>query len=95
MWRNKWYLFKFLFLEIRGRNITAALLTGIERDGAQEILELKKNGAFTIAQNKATSVVYGMAKIAEELGAIAESLDLEKIPYAMMKSLKGVKKWSG
>ena len=47
----------------------AVLLTGMGRDGGEGLLALRKTGWHTIAQNEATSVVYGMPKAAVELGA--------------------------
>lgn len=50
-------------------NIFAVLLTGMGRDGAEGMLEMKKANHYTIAQSKETCVVYGMPKAAVELGA--------------------------
>jgi two-component system, chemotaxis family, response regulator WspF len=57
----------------------AVLLTGMGRDGAVGLLDLKKAGWHTIAQDKATSVVYGMPKAAAELGAARLVLPLHAI----------------
>jgi two-component system chemotaxis response regulator CheB len=59
--------------------VTAALLTGMGRDGAQGMLELRKGGANTIAQDEATSVVYGMPRAAWEIGAAQVRLPLDRI----------------
>jgi two-component system chemotaxis response regulator CheB len=59
--------------------VTAALLTGMGRDGAQGMLELRKAGAATIAQDEATSVVYGMPRAAWEIGAAQIRLPLDQI----------------
>lgn len=61
-------------------DIVAVLLTGMGRDGAQGMLELRKRGACTIAQDEASSAVYGMPKAAKELHAALEILSLETIP---------------
>jgi two-component system response regulator WspF len=55
------------------------LLTGMGRDGAAGLLALRKSGALTIAQDAATSVVYGMPKAAAELDAATEILPLSAI----------------
>jgi two-component system, chemotaxis family, response regulator WspF len=55
------------------------LLTGMGRDGAAGLLALRKSGALTIAQDAATSVVYGMPKAAAELSAATEILPLSSI----------------
>ena len=55
------------------------LLTGMGRDGAAGLLALRTSGALTIAQDAATSVVYGMPKAAADLGAASEILPLSSI----------------
>jgi two-component system response regulator WspF len=55
------------------------LLTGMGRDGAAGLLALRKSGALTIAQDAATSVVYGMPKAAAELDAATETLPLSAV----------------
>lgn len=55
------------------------LLTGMGADGAQGLLALRKAGWRTIAQDEATSVVYGMPRAAAESGAAAEILPIEEI----------------
>lgn len=55
------------------------LLTGMGSDGARGLGELRKRGWHTIAQDRATSVVYGMPKVAAELGAAVEVLPLSQI----------------
>ena len=55
------------------------LLTGMGRDGASGLLALRTSGALTIAQDAATSVVYGMPKAAADLGAANEILPLSSI----------------
>lgn len=59
---------------------TGLLLTGMGRDGARGLLELRRAGFSTIAQDRGTSAVYGMPKAAAELGAAAHVLPLESIP---------------
>lgn len=60
----------------------AVLLTGIGRDGAQGMLELRRAGWHTIAQDQRTSVVYGMPQAASQLGAAVEILPVEDIAAA-------------
>jgi chemotaxis response regulator CheB len=57
----------------------AVLLTGIGRDGAEGLLELRRKGWHTIAQDEATSVVYGMPQAAHRLGAACSVLPLDRI----------------
>lgn len=65
--------------EACGSSVVAALLTGMGRDGAQGMLKLAQAGAYTIAQNAETCVVYGMPRAAVEIQAIKEVLPLDAI----------------
>jgi two-component system chemotaxis response regulator CheB len=55
------------------------IMTGMGRDGAQGLLEMKKAGAWTVAQDEATSVIFGMPREAIELGAVHEIAPLNKL----------------
>ena len=55
------------------------ILTGMGRDGADGLLGLRQAGASTIGQNRATSLVYGMPRVAFEIEAVEKQLPLEKI----------------
>jgi two-component system response regulator WspF len=57
----------------------AVLLTGMGSDGARGLAELRRCGWHTIAQDRETSVVYGMPKAAAELNAAAEVLPLAQV----------------
>ncbi len=72
---------------VSGLNISAAVLTGMGRDGAQGLLELKKLGAWTIAQDEKSSVVYGMPRAAKEVGAECEVLSLSKVAEGLLLGL--------
>lgn len=65
----------------------AVLLTGMGRDGAAGLLNLRRAGWRTIAQDKATSVIYGMPKAAADLGAAEQVLPLRKIAGAILAGL--------
>lgn len=67
-----------------GNKGMAVLLTGMGNDGAKGLLELRSLGWFTVAQDSATSVVYGMPKAAVSAGAVAKVLPLDKIAGAMI-----------
>jgi two-component system chemotaxis response regulator CheB len=70
-----------------GRNAIGVILTGMGADGARGLLEMRNAGAHTIAQDQASCVVFGMPKVAIDLGAAAEVLDLEQIPGALWQAL--------
>ncbi len=65
-----------------GPNAVGIIMTGMGDDGAKGMLEMKEAGAVTIAQDEASCVVFGMPKVAIELGGVDKVLPLEKIsPY--------------
>jgi two-component system response regulator WspF len=68
-------------------DVIALLLTGMGRDGAEGLRELRQKGHHTIAQDQASSAVYGMPKAAVELGAATEILPLEHIGPRLMDLL--------
>ena len=61
------------------KNILAVELTGIGDDGADGMVELRKRGAYTIAESEETAVVYGMPKEAYERGGAMKKLPFPKI----------------
>jgi len=63
---------------------SAALLTGMGRDGAAGLLALRKAGWNTVAQDAATSVVYGMPRAATEMDAAETILPVEQIARALL-----------
>jgi len=67
-----------------GKSAVAAILTGMGKDGAQGMREMHDAGAFTIAQNKESCVVYGMPKEAVMTGGVDEELPLEQIAKKIM-----------
>ncbi len=68
------------------KNVSAALLTGLGRDGAEGLLKLSKAGAKTFGQDEETCVVYGMPRAAKALGAVQEEVALERIGPALRDS---------
>ncbi|MDE6732772.1 MAG: chemotaxis-specific protein-glutamate methyltransferase CheB [Oscillospiraceae bacterium] len=65
--------------EVAGPLAIGAILTGMGRDGADGLLKMRKAGAFTVGQDKATSVVYGMPMEAFNCGAVEVQAPLYKI----------------
>jgi len=70
-----------------GKNAIGVILTGMGGDGAEGLLEMKKSGANTIAQNEASCVVFGMPKVAIELGAVDKIAGLGKIPEQILQMI--------
>lgn len=70
--------------ECGGKSICSAILTGMGSDGASGLLRLKETGAKTIAQDERTSLVYGMPKAANMLGAASHVLPITKIADALL-----------
>lgn len=68
-------------------NATAALLTGMGRDGAQGLLEMRKAGAKTFAQDEATSVIWGMPGAAWKVGAAEKLLPLDRVVPTLLASV--------
>jgi two-component system chemotaxis response regulator CheB len=62
-----------------GGEAVGVILTGMGRDGARGLLTMRKAGARTLAQDEATSVVFGMPKVAVELGAVERVAPLDEI----------------
>ncbi|MFP4137015.1 MAG: chemotaxis response regulator protein-glutamate methylesterase, partial [Halomonas sp.] len=67
-----------------GRNAIGVLLTGMGKDGAAGLVEMRQAGAPTIAQDEASCVVYGMPREAIALGGAAEVLPLEEIAVRLL-----------
>ena len=79
---------------IEGTAITAILLSGIGRDGAKGMHELKTAGHRTIAQDEKSSIVYGMPKAAAEMGAASIICPIEEIIAQISESVEPVSKTS-
>lgn len=73
--------------EVVGRNAVGVILTGMGKDGAQGMLAMKQAGAVTIAQDEATSVVFGMPREALRIGAADHEVPLPDISEAILKNL--------
>ena len=70
-----------------GRNAMGIILTGMGSDGAKGLKELRDTGAFTIGQDEESCVVYGMPKVAYQLGGVCEQHSIEKIAGRAMEKL--------
>jgi two-component system, chemotaxis family, protein-glutamate methylesterase/glutaminase len=75
-----------------GKNSIGVIMTGMGDDGAKGLMEMKEAGAFTIAQDEKSCVVFGMPYEAIKLGAVDKVLSLELIAGA---SIKAASNYSG
>lgn len=69
-----------------GADAVGVILTGMGDDGAQGLLEMRNAGAFTIAQDEESCVVFGMPKEAIQRGGVHKALPLSRIAGAIMQS---------
>jgi two-component system chemotaxis response regulator CheB len=74
--------------QLAGKNAIGVVLTGMGNDGANGLLEMKKSGAVTIAQDEASSVVFGIPKEAIARGAVEHVLGLSHITPGILNYLK-------
>jgi two-component system chemotaxis response regulator CheB len=72
-----------------GANVIGVILTGMGADGADGLLAMKERGAYTIAQDEASSVVFGMPREAIKRGATHKVLPLTRIPEEIRRVLNG------
>ncbi|MDY6932657.1 MAG: chemotaxis response regulator protein-glutamate methylesterase [Spirochaetota bacterium] len=68
-------------------NALCVIMTGMGRDGADGISHVKEKGGYTIAQDEKTSVVYGMNRVAVQMGSIDEVVSLSEIPKKIVEQL--------
>lgn len=71
--------------QVLGKNAAGFLLTGMGKDGADGMLAMKNAGSYTVAQDEASSVVWGMPRTAVEIGAAVDVLPLESIPSRIVQ----------
>lgn len=70
------------------KDAVGVILTGMGGDGAKGLLEMRKAGAATIGQNEASCVVYGMPKVAYDIGAVQYQVDLSSVANTVYSVLK-------
>jgi len=76
--------------QVVGVNSAAAILTGMGKDGAEGLLDIRQAGGGTVVQDEATSVVFGMPQMAYKLGGAKVIAPLEKIPSLLVSALQRV-----
>ncbi|VEI71406.1 Chemotaxis response regulator protein-glutamate methylesterase [Serratia quinivorans] len=72
-----------------GRNAVGVILTGMGNDGAMGMLEMHRAGAYTLAQNEASCVVFGMPREAIAAGGVNEVVELERMSQRMLAQIAG------
>jgi two-component system chemotaxis response regulator CheB len=80
-------LFESVAKEV-GENSIGVILTGMGYDGAKGLLSMRRKGARTLGQDEKSSVVYGMPKVAFEIGAVEKQFPLEAIAQALVTLLR-------
>lgn len=77
--------------QVAGRNSVGILLTGMGQDGARGLLNMRKYGARTIAQDEASCVVFGMPRVAIELGGAEEVHSLNTIASRSLEMIREIR----
>ena len=72
-----------------GKAAVAAILTGMGKDGAEGMLELRQSGAVTLGQDEESSLIYGMPRAAFERGAVMHQHSLEHMADAILDACEG------
>lgn len=80
-------LFSSMAAQVKCRMV-GIIMTGMGRDGADGLLEMRNAGAYTIGQDKDSCVVYGMPMVAQEIGAVTVQASCENIAAVLMAHLK-------
>jgi len=73
---------------VGGKNVLGVLLTGMGKDGAKGMLDIRQNGGYTFAQDEASCVVYGMPKEAVLCGGVDQVCELHTMGAAILDKLK-------
>lgn len=68
-------------------HMVGIIMTGMGSDGAKGLLEMRKHGAYTIGQDKESSVVYGMPMVAYDIGAVMQQASCENIASVLVRHL--------
>lgn len=72
---------------VAGKNVIGVMLTGMGRDGAVAMLEMRQAGAYNLAQDEATSVVFGMPREAIAMGAVDEVVPIQEMTQRVLNRL--------
>ena len=70
-----------------GKNVIGVIMTGMGKDGAEGMLEMRRAGAYNLAQNEASCVVFGMPKEAIATGAVDEVVPIQEMAQRVLNRL--------
>ncbi|WP_323815076.1 chemotaxis response regulator protein-glutamate methylesterase [Cellvibrio sp. NN19] len=73
---------------VGGKNVIGVLLTGMGKDGARGMLDIRSHGGYTFAQDEESCVVYGMPKEAVLCGGVEQTVELDKMGAALLARIK-------
>lgn len=73
-----------------GKNVLGVLLTGMGKDGAKGMLNIRQQGGYTLAQDEASCVVYGMPKEAVLIGGVDQTVELDTIGAILLEKIKAM-----
>jgi two-component system, chemotaxis family, protein-glutamate methylesterase/glutaminase len=76
------YLFESVAKDYQNHAL-GVIMTGMGRDGAAELTEMRRQGAWTLGQDEASAIVYGMPKVAWEMGAVQKQVPLSQMADAI------------
>jgi two-component system chemotaxis response regulator CheB len=82
-------LFHSMAETVKGK-MAGIIMTGMGHDGANGLLAMRRAGAFTLGQDKDSSVVYGMPMVAHDIGAVQVQASSENIPMELLRYLKSL-----
>ena len=73
--------------DVIGKNSIGIILTGMGKDGAKGLLKMREAGAYTVGQDEESCIVYGMPKMAYDIGAVVEQSKPEKMASIVMSKI--------
>jgi two-component system chemotaxis response regulator CheB len=74
-----------------GNHALGVIMTGMGKDGAEQLGAIYREGGLTLGQDEATAVVYGMPRVAHEMGHVMEQVSLDKMASRICALAKAVR----
>jgi two-component system, chemotaxis family, protein-glutamate methylesterase/glutaminase len=78
--------------KVIGRNAVGVVLTGMGSDGAKGLLQMREAGATTLAQDERSSIVFGMPKVAAQIGGVQKVCGLDEMAESILQSCRAKSK---